>query len=378
MKIHNAIIIGGGIAGLGCARTLSDHGDDDFLLVTKDIGGRIAASQTGDVNYGAFYVRSDYIHVRPFFRRTKRMKTLQAVYWHKGKTYSAVSTIVRHPFLSLRLLCLILRFNWQYQKFKKLAVNMEQIEAFECVPYLHALHTMNAYEYLERHGYGPLIDKIINPAIRASGFVNIRKVSMSDVLRGLLIFVYPAYEFVFMREKLISPFFNRILEDEVVSVERHNSHWKVTTQSGESHHGKTIVIATPIHISKQLLHLKEKINMPISVHVAHVRGRLHEKYDKADYVVLPVDGNDVCIAREPDATFLFNSLSTNYDLSQYFHKHEIIRKKYWHPALYIGFVLLKNTIDTDVYLIGDHNICGIEESFITGMYAANQILGKRT
>ena len=61
-KSFDTIIIGAGISGLACAKHLQEHGND-FLILSKDIGGRILTSKDSAVNYGAFFVCSDYYHV---------------------------------------------------------------------------------------------------------------------------------------------------------------------------------------------------------------------------------------------------------------------------------------------------------------------------
>jgi predicted NAD/FAD-dependent oxidoreductase len=65
---YETVIVGGGIAGLACARQLYDGGRS-FLLVTEDVGGRIRTSADGTVNLGAYYVRGDYDHVNQFVDR---------------------------------------------------------------------------------------------------------------------------------------------------------------------------------------------------------------------------------------------------------------------------------------------------------------------
>ncbi len=72
-RLHETVIIGGGIAGLACARRLYDS-RRPFLLITEDVGGRIRKSADGTVNLGAYYVRSDYSHVNRFVDRGRRIK----------------------------------------------------------------------------------------------------------------------------------------------------------------------------------------------------------------------------------------------------------------------------------------------------------------
>ncbi len=64
-KIFDTIIVGAGISGLACAKRLQEY-DEDFLLISENIGGRILTSEDGAVNYGAFFVCSDYYHVLPY------------------------------------------------------------------------------------------------------------------------------------------------------------------------------------------------------------------------------------------------------------------------------------------------------------------------
>ena len=56
---------------------------------------------------------------------------------------------------------------------------------------------------------------------------------------------------------------------------------------------------------------------------------------------------------------------------------KVIFKKHWEPAFNItGEELLDCEQGGGVYLVGDHNVIGLEDSYITGVLAANKILEK--
>jgi len=72
-KIYDTIIIGAGISGLACAKKLSKNGED-FLVLSKDIGGRILTSEDESANYGAFFVCSDYNNVLKYVTLKSRIR----------------------------------------------------------------------------------------------------------------------------------------------------------------------------------------------------------------------------------------------------------------------------------------------------------------
>ncbi len=68
--MEETIIIGGGIAGLACAKRLSEEGAS-FKLISPEIGGRIATSKNGQINYAAYVVPRYYRNFKKYVTLTR-------------------------------------------------------------------------------------------------------------------------------------------------------------------------------------------------------------------------------------------------------------------------------------------------------------------
>jgi len=44
----------------------------------------------------------------------------------------------------------------------------------------------------------------------------------------------------------------------------------------------------------------------------------------------------------------------------------------------MGDILLNSDIDDGLYMIGDYNLTGLEDCFITGIYAGNKVADRTT
>ena len=107
---YETVIIGGGIAGLACARRLHDS-QRPFLLITEDVGGRICTSADGAVNLGAYYVRSDYSHVNRFVDRGRRIKRRQILRGDEDGSFTRSDLpLLLHPAQVVRFLRLMRGF----------------------------------------------------------------------------------------------------------------------------------------------------------------------------------------------------------------------------------------------------------------------------
>ena len=92
------VIVGGGMAGMSCALRLMERGEE-FLLLTDVLGGRIMYSAGKDVNYGAYFVMSNYKHAQRIVEKDKRINPLDACFHKDEKT--RFSTLSLHTIGSL-------------------------------------------------------------------------------------------------------------------------------------------------------------------------------------------------------------------------------------------------------------------------------------
>jgi hypothetical protein len=107
----------------------------------------------------------------------------------------------------------------------------------------------------------------------------------------------------------------------------------------------------------------------------HVKGKLKNNYKDKKYHLFAPPGNVQAIADLEDGTYLFYYKNDSSSVKDYFDNPEIISSKNWNPAGTInGHNLIECKRGNNMFLIGDYNIAGLEESYLTGLYCANQIV----
>jgi len=374
---YDTIIVGAGMAGIGCAKKLAEK-SRDFLLISKDIGGRVVCSTDGNTNYGAFYIRSDYHHILPFVRLKKKITKGSVRFQRGNSSWTFWNVLLDHPIKIVKLFFLLFLFDSHYQKFKKDSEKMSQIEAIQNDPYLVKMHATRASDFLKTHNLDVLIPTIIDPLVKSTAFLDVEEMPLSaaGMLLLLLLGIYSTHEFEMREDLLTAGIEKNIIKGEVSLVAFADGRWVIKTTAGKEYHSENLVMATPIHISKQLLNIDIQTNRPISVHMAHLRGQLLPVYQNdGDFILFSSHTTqDIVISKELNNAYLFYSHNPHYDLSKYFSNHEIITEKFWHPAFFIGHDFIPSRFDNNLFVIGDHNVVGMEDAFITGVYAANKIL----
>lgn len=368
-------IIGGGVAGLSCARKLFELGITDFRLVTMNLGGRLTAIESSQVNYGAFYVRDDYEHFLPFVRRTRRLTPRKMAFMVDGRLESFYSfkrlLHLRSLWNFMRLLRKFLRHG---RLFRQRCLTMSQSRAIQLDPWMWHLHRLPAVELINELNLHYWTARFFEPLVRSTTFLPISQVTGTYFLASCLPLVVPTHEFEWSPEPLAKPFRDKIIIDSVVEIERQQDRgWCVSTASGDQHFSDFVVLATPCDIASRLIDINQPLNAPASVHLVHVSGRFREPYTQKAFHFFSVDDPDIVLVHEINGTAMLYSRRADSDPGRFLEDYQILARRTWDSAFFIGPHMLESDRGDGLFLIGDHSICSLEDAFITGLFAANRI-----
>ena len=374
-KTYETAIIGAGISGLACASTLQEN-NNDFVIISENIGGRILTSEDGTVNYGAFFVCSDYHHVLKHVKIESRIKLSDFCFHSNDTNYVLFEpALVAYAFQFTKALKLLYKFRRQFRNFRKASENVSQKKAIENDPFLYELYMQNAADFVQVHNMEKGTNRYLSQALYSTTFSRVTEMNAFSFLQFLLPLITPIYTFTFEKERMIEPFRDRIVYGSVNDVIHKKGVYNVAFD-GKIVSAQNIVFATPINWSKKFASVKET-NKPVSTNMLHVKGIPANVFSRRRYHFFSPPGNVQAIAHLKDGTYLFYHQGERPVLKNFFKNPQIIAHQYWNPAGTInGHTLIESKRGNNLYLIGDHNVAGLEESYITGIYAAQQIMNK--
>ena len=372
---YETVIVGGGIAGLACARRLNEH-RSSFLLITEEVGGRIRTSADGAVNLGAYYVTSDYRHVNQFVDRGRRIKRRHILRGDPNGSFTKRDLpLLRHPLQGVRFVRLLREFRRHYEAFKRECLVTSQVEAIRADPLLNELYHEPAPDYMQRKRIADIARSYLTPAVQGTAFTSINRLTAFTLLVGVLPLITPTYEYRFRFDRLTSGFEDALCLDSVTGIAPAAAGgYSLRTRSSGVVSAANVVVATPTDVSARLLDL-DGAKTPIDAHMFLVRGNLRRPWAHATFTLFP-DGDQVfAIARQTNGSTLVCSASDDPDFGRYFSNWSVVEHHHWNPAFHLeGDALLECEQAPGLYLIGDHNVCNLEAAYITGIHAANRIL----
>ncbi|OGC81606.1 MAG: hypothetical protein A2V81_05015 [Candidatus Abawacabacteria bacterium RBG_16_42_10] len=373
-NFSDIIIVGAGMAGLGCAARLHENGFQ-FKIITENIGGRVKTSPDGEVNYGAYYITEDCKNILPFVEITGNVKFSNSRL-HKGNDHYRLFSLraIKHGFAFLRLLKDLQVFRKHINKNRELGTEHARDELIENDALIKQYYHEQASEYIKRRGLEKIVDEFLEQFLWASFFYDCRKVSTALFLGSLLPLLAKGHSFKMLFKKFTENFQKDIIFDSVVKVQRMNDHFELTTKSGKIYSCKKLVLATPMTITNKLVK-PQKINGGINVSYYHVRGKIKPLYAGKGYNFFAL-AEASAISREPDGSNLYFYAGKD-KIAKYFDQWEVITHDTWEPCLYfLGDNYVNMNPEPNLFLANDHNVPGLEDAFINGQYTAKLVMNK--
>jgi hypothetical protein len=368
------IIIGAGMAGLACAKKLKSAGKD-FLIITENVGGKIQMSDDNRVNLGACLIMNNYKNVLPLIKKSRRIR-LTEFSLHDGllKPYG-LAKIILYPLQILRFIPKLLKFRAAYERFKKETEAKGQKKALESSSYLTDLYKTTAQNFARKNGIFELTEKILSQPLYACTGLPLSDNSAFDLLRLSLGLITPTYEFSFAKEEIISVFSDRLIFDTVIKITQGDPH-TLYTKSGRQYQAKNIVVATPPQIAQKLLNISN-LKKPNDIFSFYLEGTTKNSWGDKRYQTFDSTSEMVVLDNISNAKHVLYSKNENPNFSVIFENYKVLERRSWKPAFHLmGPVLLDCQQAKDLYLTGDHNVAGLEDAYITGLFAANEIINQ--
>ena len=371
------IIIGGGVAGMSCAMRLLEA-RQDFLLITENLGGRIMYKQEAKVNFGAYFVMNNYFNARQLLTTGAWINPIDACFHLSATEHHAV--LSGHTIKLLPELLRFYRAMWEffrhYEPYKQRCLVMPQKAALKADPYIAKIFSMPAPQFVRVKKFERAAAEYLSKFAYACTGTSIEQLSALDFLTASQGMVVPIYEIIFNPEKVSQKLEGHLVYDSIIRIESQQGKHSLIGKSGQVYQAEKVVVATPATVTQQLLDVKE-IRTASQIHVFHVNARLKEEFRQHSANMLPYLSKIMMTNKLQNGTYLIYSREKEVDLLQVCEQFDLLASMHWEKAMYTqGATYLEQQYGDGIYVAGDHNGLGLEPAAISGIFAANQILGK--
>lgn len=380
-RIYETIIIGGGISGLSCARKLQDEGRD-FLLISKELGGRMMTSRSLNMDYGAAYMTEDYKNVLNYVEKGRRM-ILRDFFIFDGSGYSTIFSFRNIHFIPqfLKIIFFTIKLRRHVKAYREKAEYCSVKECFENDPWLLKYWQMPASQFVKNNHLEKFDEYIGNPATVSTAFVDSSKLNTVMYLGMFLWLPCKSWTINFKHtiKKITFGYEDKIKLAQVQKIiRREDNSFSVETQQG-SFVAKNVVIAAP-QLELDGVYNIPKPHLQQSAYTFHVVGRRREEFQNKQAVIFRPQHHDIYMLwNQGGGGDIIYSKNSNPDFKQYYEIYHIVHREHWNPGMIIpGHDLIPQKLEEGLYLASDYNLSLLEDSFLTGLYAANQIIAKNT
>jgi monoamine oxidase len=371
------IIVGGGSAGMSCALRLKETGQE-FLLLTDVLGGRICYSEGEKVNFGAYFVMSNYRFAKRLTTRRTWINPL-SVTFHNSDTewFNTISlhTIGRLPQL-LRFYLSMWTFIRHYTRYKERCLVMTQREAMAADRYIEELFHKPAAQFIREMGFEKAAHDYVSKFSYACTGVDMENITALDMMNCCMGLAIPIYRFSFDSKDMERRLGGQVEYAIVIEVEKRDRSFKLKTADGEEYTCDHLVLATPAVVTQKLLDIPGPLRQTCKLYVYHIDATLKPKYATKQMNVFPFESEIVFTAVMDDGSYLVYTRENDERLmNRVCYSYKMIGMKAWDKAMYVyGQAYVEQQYGDRLYVAGDHNGLGQEPPAISGTYAANQII----
>jgi hypothetical protein len=374
-KEYETIIVGAGISGLSCARRLHDVGKD-FLVISKDIGGRMGPLGTSIIDNNVAYVYDDSKQVLKYARKIEPLRLTDYHYLTDGEYKSLFSLKNIQRLLKIIKLYFMVRKLWcHFLKYREQAPYKSIKECFEGDPVLLKYWKMPAKELIKKHGLEEIDEIFGNPISAATGFTESKNLNALYYL-GFFVCCVTKTWIIDLKSLVINMsegYEEQIKIGTVLKVSKNkNASYRVRSSAGDFI-AKNVVFAAPQKSLKGVYDLpKPHLQQP--VHVFYVKGIRKDIYQNKRTIVFRPRNNIFMIwGQKTGIDIVYSKNEPNLD--KYYTEYQVVTEVYWNPAMILPKnYFIEQKLDKNLYLASDYNISILEDSFLTGLYAANQII----
>ncbi len=374
------VIVGAGISGLACANKLHSAGKD-FIVISKDIGGRIKTSKINSaVSLGGVYINSDYFNLMPFVDIIEPFR-VRDFYFFNGKNYRTIFSFNNLKYLPkiIRFIHLLKQFRSRLNIMRKNAEHEELYTLIENDPLLKKYWHLSASDFLKLYSFEELDYQFGQPTAGTNVFTTSKDMNAFYYLYLFFTMIRPAYIVDTSRtaERLSRGFESKIIIDTVISIEKQKvGDYLITTNKNEFL-AKNVVVAAP-YLDIKIAYDVPKPYKTTSVFTYYVMGDRKAEYAHKKGVVLrPESHNTYLLWKQKSGGDLIYAKTGDLDLTEYYEDFKVLDKIFWETGMNLPDKnVIKQKLGAGFYLASDYNFSLMEDAFITGLYAANQIIKK--
>jgi len=371
------IVAGGGIAGISCALQLL-NANQDFLLVTDDLGGRIKYSKDAKVNFGAYFVMSNYTNAKKIVSKGPWINPVDSCF-HKSATegFAAISwhTVAFLPDL-IRFYVALRKFTAHYEPFKQRCLMMTQKEALEADPYMADIFSKPASQFIREQGLERVASDYIAMFAYACTGASLEQVNALDLLNVSQGMVTPIHCIEFDPEVVAQKLGKHLVYDKFVRLVKGTGQVTLTSEEGKTYQAENLILATPADVTRKLLGIGD-IRAASKIFVFHVKADLKAVYRQQAMNLFPSTSEFMLVVRQLDGSYLIYSREEGVDLHEVCERFELLKAVKWEKAMYVdGKAYLEQQYGDNIYVAGDHNGLGLEPAAISGIFSAKQVINK--